>query len=176
LNVKRSKDEVWYWYGVMEQFETSGMRQKEYCDQYDVHYKKFCSMRYRIIYKRDTHPELYKKLLPIGRKYLESGAAASKFAKEHDVTMNLLSEVGTHIGYLDLIEEIKHEKEPAKMNFIKVPNPQSLPSHTVESPEPEIVEKQNDIEIIISKGVKVSISPNIDSMKIIKIIELLKDL
>jgi hypothetical protein len=43
-------------------------------------------------------------------------------------------------------------------------------------PEHEVVEKQNDIEIIISKGVKVSISPNIDSMKIIKIIELLKDL
>jgi len=45
------------------------------------------------------------------------------------------------------------------------------------SPEsPEIIESKNDIEINIAKGVKVSIAPNIEPLKIIKIIELLKDL
>lgn len=43
-------------------------------------------------------------------------------------------------------------------------------------PEPEVIAPQNDIELIITKGVRVLISPSLDSMKIIKIIELLKDL
>lgn len=174
MNTKLDKEEIWYWHGVIEQFETSGMKQTEYCDQYDVDYKKFCNMRYRMIYKRDTNPDLYKNLLEVGRKYIESGMPPSKFAKAHDLEVRVLSEIGTHIGYLDLIEEIKRDKEPTKMSFIKVPNnPQAIRS---DFEEPEFVEKQNDLEIIISKGVKVSIAPNIDSMKIIKIIELLKDL
>lgn len=180
MNIKRDKEEIWYWHGIMEQFETSGMAQKEYCDQYEVDYKKFCNMRYRMVYKRDTNPELYKKLLPLGRKYIASGIPASKFAKENDIEVRILSQIGTHIGYLDLIEEIKREKQPEPMKFIQVNPGQKVtvpdPTHMFPPPEHEVLEKQNDLEIIISKGVKVSIAPNIDSRKIIKIIELLKDL
>jgi len=44
------------------------------------------------------------------------------------------------------------------------------------APQAEVIEPRNDIELSIAQGIKVLVSPNIDSMKIIKIIELLKDL
>ena len=157
------------WYETMEKFEDSGMTQKEFCNKYKIDYKAFCNLRYRMIYKRDTNPELYAKLYSIGRKYMKSGDLPSKFAKDHEIGIRLLSEISTHIGYLDLIAEIKAEKEASPMKFVQIQHQEPL-QHA------EVMEKQNDIEIIITKGVKVSISPNIDSMKIIKIIELLKDL
>lgn len=175
MNIKRDKNEVWYWYETINQFESSGMPLKEFCAEYKVDYRKLCNMRYRLIYKRDTNPELYAKLLTIGRKFSKSGIPVSKFAKDNGVEVRWLSEVSTHIGYLDLIEKIKKEREPDGMKFVQV-TPRWDPPSPPDVPVAEVVAKQNDLEIIISKGVKVSISPNIDSMKIIKIIELLKDL
>lgn len=148
------------------------MSQKKYCEKYDVDYNKFCNMRYRLVYKRDQ-PELYAKLVSIRRKQLESGAPSAELAKAHGIKACHLSEIGTHLGYLDLLEEIKLEKEPSPMKFIHVPSV-NLPFPTPQ--EHEVLEQKNDLEISISKGIKVTIAPNIDSMKIIKIIELLKDL
>jgi hypothetical protein len=176
--IKKDHDEIWYWFQKVEEFKSSGMKQKEYCDNYEVDYKKFCNMIYRIDYRRYSHPQDYAKLVPMTRKYMSSGAPASKFAKANDIDIRVLSEMVTHLGYVDIIESIKAKKEEKPMSFIQIPSVQGSqprPSMMQESVG-ELVEKQNDIEIMITKGVKVSISPNIDSMKIIKIIELLKDL
>lgn len=67
--------------------------------------------------------------------------------------------------------EVAHkEPEPEEQ---PIQEPQQLQIH---HPEPEVLSPKNDIELQISKGVRVLISPELDSMKIIKIIELLKDL
>lgn len=172
--IKKDHDEIWYWFQKIEEYKSSGMKPKEYCTEYEIDYKKFSNMMYRIEYKKHSHPDEYQKLLPMTRKYMSSGAPASKFAKAHDIDIRILSEMVTHLGYTDIIESMKESKEELPMKFIEVP---MISMSNGGSPIPhEVVEKQNDIEIIISKGVKVSISPNIDSMKIIKIIELLKDL
>ncbi len=176
--IKKDHDEIWYWHLKIEEFYESGMQQKPYCDEYKIDYKKFCNMRYRIEYKMQSHPELYRKLVPLTRKYIASGAPASKFAKANDVDIRILSEMVTHLGYRDIIAKMTEEKEAKPMQFIEVPR---LPMNNGGSPiaqpeEAEVVEKQNDLEIIIAKGVKVSISPNIDTMKVVKIIEFLKDL
>lgn len=174
--IKKDHDEIWYWYQKIEEYKSSGMKQKEYCEHYEVEYKKFCNMIYRIEYRRTSHPEEYQKNLLIARKYMASGAPASKFAKANDIDIRVLSEMVTHLGYADIIESMKTKKEEKPMRFIEMPMiPMSNGGSHIPT-EHEVVEKQNDIEIIITKGVKVSISPNIDSMKIIKIIELLKDL
>jgi hypothetical protein len=175
LNIKRSKEEVWYWYEMMETYQKSGLIQTAFCKENNLDYKVFCNMRFRIIYKRDTEPKLYQKLMSIGREYMSLGYAkgSAEFAKKHGVNPRHLSEVATHIGYLDIIEEIKAEREPEQMKFVQVQHQGNLRAPVQEA---EVVEKQNDLEIIIAKGVKVSISPNIDTMKVIKIIELLKDL
>ncbi len=174
--IKKDHDEIWYWYQKIQEFHELGLAQKEYCDAHEVDYKKFCNMYYRIDYKRTRDPELYAKLVATTRKYIASGAPASKFARANDIHPRILSECVTHLGYLDIIESMRQSKEEKPMQFIQVPTVQGALARPNMEPEHEVVEKQNDIEIIISKGVKVSISPNIDSMKIIKIIELLKDL
>ena len=175
MNIKRSKEEVWYWHEMMETYQKSGLIQTMFCKENNLEYKVFCNMRFRLIYKRDTEPKLYQKLMSLGREYMALGYAkgAADFAKKHAVNPRHLSEVATHIGYLDMIEEIKSEREPEPMKFVQVQHQGNLQAPVQEA---ELIEKQNDIEILITKGVKVSISPNIDSMKIIKIIELLKDL
>lgn len=171
--IKKDHDEIWYWHLKVEEFKKLGMGQKEYCDAHELDYKRFCNMYYRIDYKRSRDPELYAKLVATTRKYLSSGAPASKFARANDIHPRILSETVTHLGYIDIIESMKKSKEEKPMQFIHVPVV-NLPY--IPPKEQEVVEKQNDLEIIIAKGVKVSISPNIDSMKIIKIIEFLKDL
>lgn len=171
--IKTDHDEIWYWYRKIEEFKASGLTNKGYCDKYEIDYKKFNNKLYRIDYKRDCDPKEYEQLVLITRKYMKSGATAANFAKANDINIRILSQMTTHLRYRDIIESMRADKEGKPMQFIQVPV-MNLPMLTPQ--EPEVVQKQNDIEIIITKGVKVSISPNIDSMKIIKIIELLKDL
>lgn len=173
MNKKIGKNEVWEWYQAIGKFEEAGMGQREYCRSNGLDIKKFANMRYRFIYKKHSDPDTYEKLMELGIKYLNSNTMASKFAKQHQIKLRHLSEICTHIGYLKIIEEIKDTKENAPMKFVQVKH-QEIIQDVVQNIE--LVAQQNDIEIIITKGVKVIISPNIDSMKIIKIIELLKDL
>lgn len=173
-------DEMWYWYENIEDFKKSGMGQAKYCRENNLDYSKFCNMYYRIIFKSVSNPKENERLIHLGRKYLRSDILAERFTKDNGINRSILSEVCAHIRYIDMIAEIKAQKNESEkpMNFIQVP---TIPiskggSPNLISQEPEVVEKQNDLEIIITKGVKVTISPNIDSMKIIKIIEFLKDL
>lgn len=174
MAIKTDHEEIWKWYEILEDFRKSGLAGKEYCNKNNMQYAKFVNMIYRIHYKKYANPTEYNILLLLGRKYLNSGLQASKFAQANNIKVVKLSEVTTHIRYLDIIEKKLQEKAPERMKFIEVT---AKPDNLISSPQQaEVIEKQNDIEIIISKGVKVSISSSIDSMKIIKIIELLKDL
>jgi hypothetical protein len=185
MMIKLSHNEIWYWHLRIEEFNATDLKPKEFCDKYDVEHKKFGNMRYRIEYKSKTNPELYVKQAAIARKYMASGQSISKFAKEHKIDLRILSELNTHLGYVDIIEKLKqnppsHRYEPEsqdktekRMNFIQVPT--RLPERVPDPPAPSL-ENKNDIELIISKGVKVIVAPEVSSEKLIKIIELLKEL
>jgi ABC-type ATPase with predicted acetyltransferase domain len=178
--IKKDHDEIWGWHLQIEKFKTTGMTGSKYCNTHGIDKKKFSNMSYRILYKKVNDPVLYKKLIEEAKRYLASGIRPSVFARENNLNPSVLSETVTHLGYLEIIENKRKEKENQPMTFHPVPASiqRIIPKTLIVEPEPEqeVVEKQNDIEIIITKGVKVSISPNIDSMKIIKIIECLKDL
>ena len=190
MALKRSDEEVWHWHQHLQQFKASGMTPAMYCRTHKLNDKTFSNLKFRMEYIKDSNPELYAHWVPITRQYMASAQSAAEFAKEHKIPINKLCEMGTHLAYVDVVERLKLEKEDASMQFIQVPNPRAirsesaaqnpypdrLPAESAQSAEPEVIQPQNDLEIIISKGVKVSISPNIDTMKIIKIIELLKDL
>ncbi len=171
--IKRSDEEIWYWYERIEEMKKSGFGIKPWCDKNDVDYKIMSNMIFRLCWKSRTDLKTYEKIVPITRKFMESGAPMSKFCRAHGVDIKLVKECATHLNYLDILYKIKAQKEQSPMNFVQIPTI-NLPMPTQQ--EHEVLEKQNDLEITITKGVKVSISPNIDSMKIIKIIELLKDL
>lgn len=204
MTITISDEEIWYWYEWMEKFLAQEQHgQKAFCELHGLDYNTFCNRYYRIVYISRTKKKAYNKFVPIARKYMDSGMLPSKFIINHDISIRDLSMTCTHLGYLDRIEKLKakngtisYERMTPKMNFIPVisaPIPISNgggPSPTEpivfeESPklepytpnrEPEVMEEQNDLEIMIKKGVKVSIAPNIDATKIIKIIEFLKDL
>ena len=172
-------DEVWYWHKCIEGYLSQPLPQKAYCEQHNINYKTFCNRYYRIVYKSVKHPEEYKRLVPIARKYLASGGkAASQFAKANDIHVNTLSEMVTHLGYKDAIEKLKAEREGMSMKFIQVPSVQPRPptGYRGNAIEPEVMKKQNDVELIISAGVKVVVAPEVGADKLIRIIELLKDL
>ena len=169
MSFRNDRQEIWEWYEVIKKFNESGLMPKVFCTENNIDYTRFFNMRFRIDYKKYTDPKMYAHLMKLGKKFLESGGKSSEFAKEHKIESRILREVVTHINYLQLIEEIKAEKTPETMKFVQI-------QHQIPIEENEVIEKKNDLEIIIAKGVKVSISANLDSQKIIKIIELLKDL
>lgn len=190
MALRVADEEVWYWYQTIEKYHESELTPGKFCKKFNIDYKTFRNRYLRIAYTGHTNPDQYAEWLDWFNKYQSSSLYISKFAKLHGIALASLSAMQTHRHYVDAIERLKIEKGilPAKMNFIQVPVTKPKPldfkapsiknigGHIQKPEEAEVIEKQNDIEIIISKGVKVSISPNIDSMKIIKIIELLKDL
>lgn len=179
-----SDNDIWFWYCAIKEQKESEISANTYCKLKTLDYKKFTNLRYRIFYTEHLRPDEYQMLIKIGRESINSPMRAGLFAKIHNISKAKLSEVKTHILYKDAIDRLKIERntlESQEMSFIKVAPAQKViipaPQYSFPVPVPaEIMEAQNDIELVITKGVKVMISPQVDSMKIIKIIELLKDL
>lgn len=175
--VRRTDDEdIWNWYQVILKYQSQDLPPKKFCGSEGIDYAQFCSKLFRIVYKQHREPELYQKWLPLTRKFMESDMLLHEFVKIHDIPLRYLSEMATHLRYVDKIEEMRKIKEKPNMKFIEVP---TLPISNGGSPvsiEPEVLKKQNDVELIISKGVKVVVAPEVGADKLIRIIELLKDL
>ena len=174
MTLKIDREEIWHWYQVFQAYHKQPLPPKPYCEAHGHEYKTFNNRYHRMIYKSIRHPELYNKLLPIARKYLNGSESVAQFVKTNDINRKFLSEMTTHLHYVDLIEELKAEKEQKPMQFIQVPSVQGA----VARPplEGEVMKQQNHVELIISAGVKVVVAPEVGADKLIRIIELLKDL
>lgn len=188
--ISRPDKEVWFWYEMIEKYKNSYLPKPQFCQENKLEPKMFQNMYYRIVYKEDSNPEEYHRMIKLANKFIESEDKLKDFSKKHMVTDSQLSSTITHLSYKRVIDRIKESKIPKSetaSGFIEVPqNIESKPFapnqlKLIECPPnpptlPEVVEKKNDIEIIIQKGVKVCISPNIEPMRVIKIIELLQEL
>lgn len=177
--LRRTDEEIWQWHQLIQAQKTSGLSQLDFCKQREIDYKAFSNVRFRMEYKSVTDPERNAELVQLVREYRTSHESRESFAKRHGLDKNVLCMAITHVVYQDALAKIKAKQEPEEMQFIQAPTIPLQQRGILATKPPnqsEFVEKQNDIEIIISKGVRVTISPNIDPMKIIKIIELLKDL
>jgi hypothetical protein len=178
-NIKLTDLEIQYWYEWCEKYKKSDLPKTKFSEKNNLDSKKFTSIYNRFNFISESNPELYKEYKKIHEEYLNSDLGATQFFKNHGLDRSRMIQICTHFSYLKRIRQIKESSKDTSNLFIEIPK--KLPEQlSVQLPvivqETEVVEKQNDIEIQISKGVKVSIAPNIDSMKIIKIIELLKDL
>jgi hypothetical protein len=201
MTISRSDEDIWKWYQIIEDYkkEPPYVTGAQFCYQNNIDYKEFSNMKYRILFRSINDPIGYKVMMQMGDKYLQSGLSIRKFAEDNGLERSILTAVMTHKGYLEAIDRLIKEKAEKPLEFVQIPNKvnifspkpelkeesdpvieQKMVSYTHNSPvrtEPaEVIEPRNDIELNITKGVKVIVSPNIDSMKIIKIIELLKDL
>lgn len=152
----------------------------------------FSEMAYRIKLDLTLSDFEYQQLSAFVAECEKTHKPFKIFALSKGVNHVKLDRMKRHLYYKKIIEnrdnlsELQIEPEPVKvdepMGFIKissnVPTPVAAEpiQAPVEAPVAEIIPSKNDIEIVIAQGVKVIISPSVDSMKIIKIIDLLKDL
>ena len=174
--IRLDDDKVMKWYWILQDFLESKMSQLQFCKSRNVEYKKFCNMRVRILSRSLSSPEYYKKTVVIARQYLDSGQTPREFSKKNGISLEHLKEFALHLNYLDLIERKLKESPKEELVFHRVPASPSFSPPVVQTIEPEIMEARNDIELVIKKGVKVIVSADLGSDKLIKIIELLKDL
>lgn len=181
MNLKLSDEEIWFWYQSLCEQRDSGENGGIYCTKNNLDYKKFSNMRYRIFYIQNTRPQEYAKFMEYGKLFLDYPGNIKSFCKEMNVNQLKLGEMNTHIAYISAIDRTRKKKESnseePEMRFVALkPAEVRQPLIRFNPLEADVIESKNDIELVITKGVKVIISPSIDSSKIIKIIELLKDL
>lgn len=187
----KTDEEIWEYYQHITEARRLKRTGKSYCEEYNIDYPTFRAFQVRIEYISISKPKHYKQSVELCSKFKTTGWTRAKFCREHNISLRLLTDTMLHLNYLDIIEKMKEENQEKPMSFIQVPDSphatrnysatansytQMVPAESAQSAEPEVIEPQNDLEIIISKGVKVSISPNVDTMQVVKIIEFLKDL
>ncbi len=166
MGIRLNREMVWIYYNHVKEQQASRINPKEYCKANGIKLKNFTAYKYYFNYGNKFELDEYHRQMTIGRDYLNSGMTAKWYSSNHNIDINVLRLISRHLQYNDVVTaKLKEEEEqPKPMKFLQVPAaaPRIIPV------QPELIEKQNDLEIIISKGVKVIISPNIDSMKIIK--------
>lgn len=188
-----SDKDVWEYYCHHQKMIKEELTIKQCCDKYKIHLGRFISFVTRYRFKKLCDPTYHKVLVDAVRDMQKQYKGTVIYARENNLNYDHLAAAQTHVMYVDKIEElkIKHgykleevyekskyklvdaitidEQKPQKMNFLQV-NPQK------NIQEVEVIHPKNDVEIIISKGVRVIISPNIEPLTMIKIIELLKEI
>ena len=180
MELKLSDKDIFEWYQHILKMKQSGGNTSKYCLNNGLDKVKMNNMSYKIHCPlQKNNPNLYASLTNHVIELNKTRETISKYCKRHNLDRVKMGEVKVHMSYLEAIERHRKslEEEHPKMNFIQVKKsdlrePNQADIHL----ETEVIQAQNDIELIIAKGVKVMISPSVDSIKIIKIIELLKDL
>jgi hypothetical protein len=192
-----SDELILYWNDLIDEWLASKVTGAKFCAMKSLDYREFRNKIRRFTYIKHSDPLRYEAHMIAAQDYLENGHQLERrqYALKHNISTKELSESATHLRYMRYIEllrskpkpklEIEPEPEPENqsMTFVQIPIELKAPQEVKEivisepaPPEPEIIQPQNDIELVVAKGVRVMIAPNIEPMKIIKIIELLKDI
>lgn len=175
-NTRTPDEEIWKWYQHLEKCNSTGSTIHQYCRDNNLDIKEYYFFSRRIKYIKDSKPVLYMKLIESLQEFESTDMTLKDYAKTKNIKKWHLEEVRVHLCFLESIERMKNNSPEQKMTFIKAPTIIAKTKEETPPSDGEVIVKQNDIEINISKGVKVCIAPNVESIKIIKIIELLKDL
>jgi len=162
-----------YWYNHVQEQIKSGLTAPEYAVKNNLPMNSFKNAKSIITLGDNRNSKANRRLIKLAEEFQNCSMTLEGFAKLHDVNPKQIKRAQTYLNYQAIIAE--HTGSPKQpMEFKQI----TVPAATVRiiAPEPEVIEPKNGIDLIIAKGIKVSISPNIDSIKIIKIIELLKDI
>lgn len=179
MNIRNSmKDErIWYLYNKLEEYKTSKLTLPNFCAINEIKFSTMNNFKFTLSLNRIYDPEISKKYDLIMDEIKNKNIFISSISKKTGIKEGELSLIRMHFHYLEVINQFKQSSQKNKeenMDFVKVKQNTKEINPKIVKNEPELIEKQNDLEIIISKGIKVSISPNIEPMNVIKIIELLR--
>jgi hypothetical protein len=173
---KHNKLRVVKLYQWLLKFKESKVYLKEFCEINNLNFTDMNNFKYIYDFSRKNKPGYMEKINPIIEEYRITRQPLGSLALKYGIDKKEIAIYARHLNYLNTIEEYKSGQLPKEisMDFVKVKsNTQEIASVEIKN-EPEFVEKQNDLEIIISKGIKVCISPAIEPLNVIKIIELLR--
>jgi hypothetical protein len=171
-------DKFWVTYDHVTNAKTSGVRDTQYCQIHLLSLNSFNAFKRKLELYNYYDKDRYDELCALVRDYMaDLRISKQDFISNYDISEHELHEFQPHINYLKILEENRRPPEKT-VSFIEItPAQPRIPAPVkIDYPESEVIHQQNDIQISITQGIKVLVSPSIDSMKIIKIIELLKDL
>lgn len=171
-------DHFWKMYNHVQECKEVGKGSTKYCRENGITQGCLLAFKRKLELYDHYDKNRYKELLALGRKYTSDRTISKQeFLANNNISEAELHEFYRHIAYLNILQA-KQKSEETQISFMEITAPEkSAPfSVKVDYPASEVLPQQNDLEISITQGIKVCIAPNIDSMKIIKIIELLKDL
>lgn len=201
--IERADQEIKFWYEHYIKFHKMGLTKGSYAHKYGIELKEFSNWFIRFNPWRGNYREHKKREIELILLYKAKGESRAMFCSKYQIPGHRMDVVGTHMeymrrlnkiyngnvpvdpSYLDANESTAIKEEQKPMTFI-TREPEPLPSVMPSAPRPEfipitppvaeVIEEQNHVELTITKGVKVILSPEFPAIKIIKIIELLKDL
>lgn len=177
----KTKLNIWKWFKIVEEYETHEITMPAFAKKKNIKIDDFRHYRRLINLFTKTNPELQIERKQLYDQYLESGLSVPKFCTEQGANKTILKIAVDHFRAREVIAEAQENPNivaewEKSMEFIKAPVIKSASFPTSRQTEPEVIKKQNDVELIISKGVKVVVAPEVGADKLVRIIELLKDL
>lgn len=158
---------------------------KEYCNNNDLDYSKYTNCKFAFSFIHVGDEQFRQECLEIKNAFIQSGLTQEQYALSVGIRLSILNVAINHIKLLDDLEKENNEsKEENDLNFVPLKNmfksKQTELEHSLEQPlEPikhQLITCQNDIEITIRAGIKVTLGQNIGMDKIMKIVELLRAL
>ena len=183
-SINLDSEEIWKWYTIVTYCINTRQVESKYCQDNGLNYSTYVSRKRIILSHKYTKPNQYEKDVNFYNEFKKTDMSCVDFCNRDDCKIsgfnaNRLSHIINHIKVIEIIEKFKREgrlvEQEDPMNFLPVKPkvnrivPNQEISHSFES-------AQNEIELKIKEGIRVIISSNVESRKIIKIIELLKDL
>lgn len=188
-----SNDEIKFWYDHCEGQKKTNFSLVNYCHKNKLDSKLFSNWKQRFNPWHGKYKMAKEREIELAELYQATNPPRNYFCNKHGLPVHRLSIILAHLGYMERLKEIydedineskqkldvevpEHENQPERqsMQFITRTEEMALP--IPHAPMAEVIEEQNHIELTITKGVKVTLSPEFPAEKIIKIIELLKDL
>lgn len=175
--VTRTKDEeILYWYRIMRQFSQEKTRSYLFCQKHNLDKLVFDRRRRVILYEEIKGSKAYNEELSHYNEQKKSGLAQKDYCAKFNKDRNYLHEISAHMSFMERVNLLLNEDnvdEP--MSFIKAPA--VIPTQPIAPiPHQELIAKKNSIEISISEGIRVLVDEGVCSTKILKIIDLLRDI
>lgn len=182
-------EEIIYWHNLLLELKSSGKSIAKFAHEKNINEFDINNKRYRLEYKKYSEPQWYKKTLPLVREFMNEDLSAKEFSDLYGIKEGVLNDFVLHLQYIDIVESQKNSTENPqeyqpnspmeKMKFIQAP--MQKPPDEKKSIEPtsthQVVEVQkHTIELKIQQGITVTVSSEITSETILKIINFLKEI
>jgi len=193
-----TQEELYDFYYICKEYLESGLTASQFCKHKNLPFVRFLSA-WHILSFLSTNPEEHNAFIEHYQESVNFGETFYDFCDQKNINKTKFKKMLQQVSYYKkIIREHKLRNEPfnsfifdcynenilnynvkdtmRSMNFVEANKPTKPTNPIYDQQHSELPQLTNDIEIIIKKGVKVTIENSISTENIIKIIEFLKEL